>query len=89
MVNFRDLCQHPRNICFTSNPSDPELLYIDLNLRVASVGDLLLELPEELMGQPTTEWRCKDRAVHSVAKAPFNGRWRVGLHFDCLGVPRR
>jgi hypothetical protein len=53
--------------------------------------DLRLEIPEEITGQATTEWRCKGRVVR-ITRVPslngLNGAVRVGVHFDSLDVTR-
>ena len=64
------------------------LLETDYPLRVGSVVDLQLKLPEEITGQPTTEWRCRGHVVRVVAHATLNGPLRAGVHFDRLDVSR-
>lgn len=67
------------------------LLQTDLPLRPGSMIDLRLEIPEEITGQATTEWRCKGRVVR-ITRVPslngLNGVVRVGVHFDSLDVTR-
>jgi len=62
------------------------LLETDYPLRVGSVVDLQLKLPEEITAQPTTEWRCRGHVVRVVAHATLNGSLRAGVHFDRLNV---
>ena len=65
------------------------LVETDLSVRVGAILDLRIELPEEVTGQPTTEWRCKSRVVH-LARAPSAGYpVKVGVHFDWLEVSPR
>jgi hypothetical protein len=64
------------------------LVETDLLLRVGSVVDLHLKLPEEITGQPTTEWRCRGRVVRIVPEIPLNRPLRVGVHFDWLDGSR-
>lgn len=70
------------------------LLQTDLPLRIGSMIDLYLKIPEEITGQPTTAWRCKGRVVR-IARFPLlngqnghNCRVRVGVYFDSLDVMR-
>jgi hypothetical protein len=67
------------------------LLQTDLPLRPGSMIDLRLEIPEEITGQATTEWRCKGRVVR-ITRVPslngLNGAVRVGVHFDSLEFTR-
>lgn len=60
------------------------LVETDLPLRIGSVVDLYLKLPEEITGQPTTEWRCRGRVVRIVPEILLNRPLRVGVHFDWL-----
>jgi hypothetical protein len=64
------------------------LLETEAELRIGALIELRLKLPEEITGQPTMEWRCKSRVIRSACKDLPDGRSRVGLHFDWLGVPR-
>jgi hypothetical protein len=64
------------------------LLEIELPLQVGSAVEFRLRLPEEIMGQPTTEWRCRGLVVRIVQCVPSNSQLRVGVHFDSLDVSR-
>ena len=60
------------------------LVETDLPVGVGAFLDLRIELPEEITGQPTTEWRFESRVVH-LALAPSPGRPpKVRVHFDRL-----
>jgi hypothetical protein len=61
----------------------------DLILRVGSILDLRIELPEEITGRPTTEWRCKSRVVRIAPAPPVGYPVKVAVHFDWLDVSRR
>ena len=65
------------------------LVETDLPVRVGALLDLRIELPEEITGQPTTEWRCKSRVVHMTLASPIDCRVKVGVHFDWLDVSPR
>jgi len=60
------------------------LLETELPVQVGSFFDLRLKLPEEITGQPTTEWRCKGRVVRLVSPMSLGYLSRVGVHFDWL-----
>jgi len=62
------------------------LVETDLPVRVGALLDLRIELPEEITGQPTTEWRCKSRVVHMTLASSINCPVKVGVHFDWLDV---
>src|ERR1700746_1715701 len=64
------------------------LVETDLPVRVGAFLDLLIELPEEITGQPTTEWRFKSRVVRLVL-APSPGHPLTAVHFDRLHVPAK
>ncbi len=49
---------------------------------------LLLKVPEEIAGKPTTEWRCTGRVVHvEPNSSPRGGKLGVGVRFDHFDVP--
>jgi PilZ domain len=64
------------------------LVKTDLPLEVGSIVDLHLKLPEEITGQPTTEWRCRGRVVRITPKEGLDQAPRVGVHFDWLDLSR-
>ena len=65
------------------------LVETDLPVRVGALLDLRIELPEEITGQPTTEWRCKSRVVHWTLASSHDYPVKVGVHFDWLDVSPR
>ena len=64
-------------------------LETDWFVRVGALLDLRVELPEEITGQPTTEWRCKSRVVHLALDSSVGRPARVGVQFDWLEVAPR
>jgi len=62
------------------------LVETDLPVRVGAFLDLRIELPEEITGQPTTEWRFKSRVVHLALASSAGRPPKVGVHFDRLHV---
>ena len=65
------------------------LLETDLVLGVGAILDLRIELPEEITGRPSTEWRCKSRVVHTAPGASLAHPVKVGVHFDWLNLSSR
>lgn len=64
------------------------LLETDLPLRIGAAVELRLKLPEEITGQPTTEWRCRGRVVRVAQGILSNSQPRVGVCFENLEVAR-
>lgn len=60
------------------------------NLRIAEgeVVEILLKMPEEITGQPTTEWRCTGQVVRVEPVDSFNGKFGVGVQFYCYEASR-
>ena len=65
------------------------LVETDLPLRLGAILDLRIELPEEITGQPTTEWRFKSRVVRLAPASSAGYPLQVGVHFDRLHVSAR
>lgn len=65
------------------------LLETDLLLPVGAILDLRIKLPEEITGQPTTEWRCKSRVVRIAFAPSVDYPLKVGVHFDWLDASRK
>lgn len=60
----------------------------DSLLSKGQVVEILLRMPEEITGEPTTEWRCTG---HVVRVEPTNfpkGKFGVGVHFYCYETSR-
>ena len=47
------------------------------------VVEILLKMPEEITGQPTTEWRCTGQVVRVEAADYLKGKFGVGVQFYC------
>ena len=52
------------------------------------VLEILLKMPEEITGEPTTEWRCTGHVVRIEPMDSPRGRFGVGVHFYCYDVSR-
>jgi hypothetical protein len=60
----------------------------DAPLIIGSAVEVLLKMPEEISGRPTTEWR---RTGHVVRFEPVDtprGKLGVGIQFDCHEILR-
>ena len=58
----------------------------DSFLRLGTTVEILLKMPEEITGEPTTEWM---RTGHVVRDEPSNfsrGKPGVGVQFDCYQI---
>ncbi len=60
----------------------------DLPLRVGTVVEVLLKMPEEITGEPAREWRCTGHVVHVEPVNSPRGTPGVGVQFDCYQVSR-
>ena len=45
-------------------------------------------MPEEIIGEPTSEWRCTGHVVRTEAIQAAGGKLGVGVQFDCYEVSR-
>ena len=50
--------------------------------------EVFLQMPQEVTGEPPTEWRCTGLVVHVQAVDGAKGRQGVGVRFDCYEVSR-
>ena len=60
------------------------------NSRIAEgeVVEILLKMPEEITGQPTTEWRCTGQVVRVEPTDSLQGKFGVGVQFYCYEASR-
>lgn len=65
-------------------------IFFASNSRIAEgeVVEVLLKMPEEITGQPTTEWRCTGQVVRVEPADSFNGKFGVGVQFYCYEASR-
>ena len=65
-------------------------IFFASNSRIAEgeVVEILLKMPEEITGQPTTEWRCTGQVVRVEPGDYFNGKFGVGVQFYCYEASR-
>ena len=67
-----------RGIFFASNSPIAE----------GEVVEILLKMPEEVTGQPTTEWRFTGQVVRVEPADSFKGKFGVGVQFYCYEASR-
>src|SRR5260370_29273279 len=60
----------------------------DSPLAIGSAVEILLKMPEEVTGKPTTEWRCTGHVVRLEPVDSLRCRMGVGVQFDCYEIMR-
>jgi Tfp pilus assembly protein PilZ len=60
----------------------------DAPLIIGSEVEILLKMPEEISGRPTTEWRCTGHVVRLEPVDTRRGKLGVGIQFDCYEILR-
>jgi hypothetical protein len=60
----------------------------DVPLAIGSAVEILLKMPEEISGKPTTEWRCTGHVVRLEPVDTPQGKLGVGVQFDCYEILR-
>ena len=50
--------------------------------------EVFLNMPEEIIGEPTSEWRCTGHVVRVEDIHAAGGKQGVGVQFDCYEVSR-
>jgi PilZ domain len=58
----------------------------DASLSIGSAVEILLKMPEEITGKPTTEWRCTGHVVRLEPGDTPQGKLSVGVKFDCYEI---
>jgi len=57
-------------------------------LREGETVEILLNMPEEITDEPSTEWRCTGHVVRVERAVITGGKVGVGVQFDCYEVSR-
>ena len=57
-------------------------------LRKGETVEVLFNMPEEIVGEPTSEWRCTGHVVRVEEINTAGGKQGVGVQFDCYEVSR-
>ena len=72
------------------NISERGILYAtDSPPHIGTVIEVLLKMPEEVTGEPTTEWLCSGHVVRIEPIDSPRGKLGVGVQFDCYQIARR
>jgi len=50
--------------------------------------EVFFNMPEIVLGEPASEWRCTGHVVRVEATAATGGKLGVGVQFDCYEVAR-
>ena len=59
-----------------------------LPISEGEIVEVLLKMPEEITGEPTTEWRCTGRVVRAEPVDSPRGNLGLGVQFYCYVVAR-
>lgn len=60
----------------------------DSTLREGEAVEIFFNMPEEIIGEPTSEWRCTGHVVRVERKEEPSGKLGVGVQFDCYEVSK-
>ncbi len=60
----------------------------DSLLREGETVEVFFNMPGEIIGEPTSEWRCTGHVVRVEAIEAIGGKVGVGVQFDCYEVSR-
>src|SRR5258708_15751993 len=72
------------------NLSERGILFAsDSSLPIGTVVEVLLKMPEEITGEPTTEWLCSGHVVRVNPIDSPRGKLGVGVQFDCYQLSRK
>jgi Tfp pilus assembly protein PilZ len=65
-------------------------IYFSTNseLRKGETVEVFFQMPEEIVGEPTGEWRCTGHVVRVEEIKTPSGKLGVGVQFDCYEVSR-
>jgi hypothetical protein len=60
----------------------------DSPMAIGTAVEILLKMPEEITGKPTTEWRCTGHVVRLQPVDSSRSQLGVGVQFDCYEILR-
>lgn len=58
----------------------------DLNFRIGAPVEIVLRMPEEIVGEPSNEWCCKGQIVRIENGSSLRERFGVGVKFHYYEV---
>jgi PilZ domain-containing protein len=60
----------------------------DAPIPIGAAVEILLKMPEEITGKPTTEWRCSGHVVRLQEIDSPRGKLGIGVEFDYYEILR-
>ncbi len=79
----------PEHVGQSENISEQGMFFAtDLRMGVGTVVELVLKMPQEITGEPETEWRCTGHVVRVAQVDTEVGTQGVGVQFDCYQVAK-
>jgi hypothetical protein len=60
----------------------------DSLLHEGETVEVFFNMPEEIVGEPLSEWRCTGHVVRVEAIGSTDGKMGVGVQFDCYEISR-
>lgn len=79
----------PEHRAESVNISERGLLFAtDTPFREGEAIEVLLKMPEEITGEPTTEWRCTGPVIRVEDRKTAQGKLSIAMRFDCYEVSR-
>ena len=77
----------PRQVATAENLSEGGIFFAtDSELRVGTVIEVCVSMPEEITGEPAREWICSGHVVRVEPIQSPDGMVGVGVQFDCYEV---
>ena len=79
----------PEHLAESMNVSQRGIYFAtDWPLREGETVEVFFNMPEEIVGEPASEWRCTGRVVRVEAIDDPGRKLGVGVKFDCYEVSR-
>jgi hypothetical protein len=78
----------PDQAAVSVNLSERGIFATDSLLRKGKTVEVFFNMPEEIIGEPTSEWRCTGHVVRVEEIHAAGGKQGVGVQFDCYEVSR-
>lgn len=79
----------PEQLAESINLSERGILFVtDAAFQKGEAIEIFLNMPEEITGEPATEWRCTGLVVRVQPVDSPQGKLSVGVRFDCYEVSR-
>ncbi len=79
----------PKRHAVSENISTSGIFFMtDLPVAVGTVVEVMMQMPQQLTGEPPSLWRCSGHVVRILPAANAPRKSRVGVQFDCYEVAR-